>query len=842
MRLSLQAAAQAMAAGRDRETGGVWKGWAFLAVLALAPLWILNGCTGSVASVNSANPTAVPPAITTQPTNQMVVTGQAATFSVTASGTAPMSYQWQKNGANIAGATSSSYTTAATATADSGSTFDAVVSNSAGSVTSNAAMLTVNAAAVAPSITTPPSNQTVAAGQAATFTVVAAGTAPLSYQWQKNGANIAGATSSSYTTPATATADSGSTFDVVVSNAAGSATSNVAMLTVNAVAVAPTITTQPANQTVTGGQTAIFSVVATGTAPLSYQWQKNGANITGANSASYTTPATATADNGSTFDVVVSNSAGSVTSNTATLTVNASASAPTITTQPASQTVTAGQSATFSVVATGTAPLSYQWAKNGATISGATSSSYTTPATTASDNGSQFTVMVSNSSGSVTSSPAILTVNSGGLATDCTIFASSSGNDANSGTSATAPKTFSGAAAATQPGSVLCLLAGTYNLSSSFSPPTNGSSSAWIVYKSYGDGAVNLVWTGAADASPMFRLGAVGTAFPTGPSYLEFRGLNLDGGGNAGDAFFCRGGHHLRFIGNSMSNTGGSGVGSRDCDYLTADHNIVNHNGYMPASTSVPQYYGWTSGISYNSDQWFDTYAGFHNVISNNIVVGEYDSSTNHTDGNGIILDLSNGSYSASTANTPPALIINNVVYGNGGRCIEAFVVTNFWIVNNTCYKNNLDATLGNAASLTTNNSQGGYFVNNIALAWDTGNPTYSEEGTNANMSDDNDLYYGSGLNFTPSAAGEFVQADPLFVNPPSLTGGQYATALAPALLGNGLTLQTTSPAIGAGIDPTTLPNLPAEIVNDLRTYFYTDINGKARPQGGSCDLGAYQH
>src|SRR5881398_3216170 len=85
----------------------------------------------------------------------------------------------------------------------------------------------------------------------------------------------------------------------------------------------PTITTQPANQTVTAGQTATFTAVATGTAPLSYQWQKNGANIAGATSSSYTTPATTTSDSGSTFDVVVSNIAGTATSNMATLTVNA---------------------------------------------------------------------------------------------------------------------------------------------------------------------------------------------------------------------------------------------------------------------------------------------------------------------------------------------------------------------------------------------------------------------------------------------------------------------------------------------------------------------------------------
>jgi hypothetical protein len=96
---------------------------------------------------------------------------------------------------------------------------------------------------------------------------------------------------------------------------------------VNAAAVAPAITAQPSNQTVTAGQTATFGITATGTAPLSYQWQKNGLNIAGATSASYTTPATTTADSGTTFDVVVSNSVGTATSNPATLTVNAQTSA-----------------------------------------------------------------------------------------------------------------------------------------------------------------------------------------------------------------------------------------------------------------------------------------------------------------------------------------------------------------------------------------------------------------------------------------------------------------------------------------------------------------------------------
>ena len=88
---------------------------------------------------------------------------------------------------------------------------------------------------------------------------------------------------------------------MVVSNTAGTVTSSAATLTVNAAVIAPTITTQPVNQTVTAGATATFTVVAGGTAPLSYQWQKNGVNIAGATATSYTTPATATTDSGSTF-------------------------------------------------------------------------------------------------------------------------------------------------------------------------------------------------------------------------------------------------------------------------------------------------------------------------------------------------------------------------------------------------------------------------------------------------------------------------------------------------------------------------------------------------------------
>ena len=175
----------------------------------------------------------------------------------------------------------------------------------------------------APAIMTQPANISVTIGQTATFSVVATGTAPLAYQWQKNNANISGATAASYTTPATVSGDNNANFRVIVSNTAGSMTSSSAILTVLALPAGPGIATQPANQAVNAGQTATFSVVATGTAPLSYQWQKNTVNIPGATSASYTTPATTSADNGAAFRVVVTNSVNSITSNSATLTVNA---------------------------------------------------------------------------------------------------------------------------------------------------------------------------------------------------------------------------------------------------------------------------------------------------------------------------------------------------------------------------------------------------------------------------------------------------------------------------------------------------------------------------------------
>ena len=143
-------------------------------------------------------------------------------------------------------------------------------------------------------------------------------------------------------------------YTVVVTNTAGSVTSAVAVLTV---LVPPSITAQPTNLSVVGGANASFSVTASGTAPLSYQWQFNGAGLAGATGTSLTL-ASVQPTNGGSYTVVVTNTAGSVTSAVAVLTVLVP---PAITAQPTNLSVVEGANASFSVTASGTEPLSYQW-------------------------------------------------------------------------------------------------------------------------------------------------------------------------------------------------------------------------------------------------------------------------------------------------------------------------------------------------------------------------------------------------------------------------------------------------------------------------------------------------
>ncbi len=328
--------------------------------------------------------------ITTQPINATVCAGISTTFTVVATGTGTLTYQWKKAGTNITGATSSTYTISSPSVLDTAG-YCVVVTGTCSSVTSNIAYLILNIPVI---INTQPTSATVCAGTNTTFTVSAFGTGSLTYQWKKSGTNIIGATSSTYNIPSPVFSDTAA-YSVVITGTCGSITSNSANLILNA----PTlITTQPTSPTICIGTSTTFTVAATGLGTLTYQWKKAGFSIMGATSSSYTISSPAISDTG-VYSVTVTGTCGSINSNNVTLNLYA----PTIiTSQPTTATICIGTSNTFSVSATGSGTLSYQWKKAGVNITGATASSYVISSSAISDTGS-YSVIVTSGCGSVTS-------------------------------------------------------------------------------------------------------------------------------------------------------------------------------------------------------------------------------------------------------------------------------------------------------------------------------------------------------------------------------------------------------------------------------------------------------
>jgi hypothetical protein len=295
--------------------------------------------------------------------------------------------------------------------------------NSFGTGTATTLTVTIAAAPVigggggvlgsAPAVTTNPADQSVTEGGTATFTVVATGTAPLTYQWRRDLVAISGGTSATLTLTGVKLADAGS-YSVLVSNAIGSTGSGPAQLTVAALTTPPSITTQPVSQTIPPGNTATFTVVATGASPLAYQWRKNGTPIAGATASTLTIRSASVSDNGA-YTVVVTNSIGTATSSAANLSVDSGAVAPAITTQPVAQVANVGGNVTLSVTATGTAPLSYQWFRDGVALPGATAATLALTNVQGSDSGA-YSVRITSSAGTVTSNAATLTVPAARLA------------------------------------------------------------------------------------------------------------------------------------------------------------------------------------------------------------------------------------------------------------------------------------------------------------------------------------------------------------------------------------------------------------------------------------------
>ena len=282
------------------------------------PEIVAGNYDGIVSVLKNLVPISGQPSISQQPASLSVISGQNAVFTVTANGASPLKYRWRKNGTplvnggNITGATNAALTVSAVDASDAGQ-YSVIVSNNVGSVISSNATLTV---LFAPVITAQPISQIVPLGGSASFNVVAAGTAPLAYQWKKNGAVLPGATDPTLTFVNVQTANVG-TYTVVVSNIVDAVESAPATLEIG---VPPSIVAQPVSQKVYAHSTAAFSVIADGALPLRYQWRFNGDDISGATDAQLVLPNVPFSAAG-TYDVVVRNPVGVVTSSPASLTV-----------------------------------------------------------------------------------------------------------------------------------------------------------------------------------------------------------------------------------------------------------------------------------------------------------------------------------------------------------------------------------------------------------------------------------------------------------------------------------------------------------------------------------------
>lgn len=348
------------------------------------------------------------PRIRRHPASLTITEGSYANFFAHAEGERPLTYQWRKGNIDIPNTTSDSYHLGAVVASHAGD-YSIVVTNRNGSVTSDVATLTVIEAAAdgPPIILRHPASRTVTSGTSwLNIGVDVTGSASgYTFQWYKDDTAIPSATSSSFyiTTGAIAETHAGR-YKVVVTNAAGSTTSEEAIISVISRGTGPSFTTQPSNQSGYVGGSVSFSAAATG-GTVTYQWRKNGANISGATSATLTLNNLSAGDAGN-YTLVASNADGTTSSSVATLTVNA-ATKPEFAQHPSSKNAVFGGSVTFSASAAGSPAPTYQWLRNGSTISGATSSSLTLNNLSAADAGT-YSVVATNSAGSATSQGATL--------------------------------------------------------------------------------------------------------------------------------------------------------------------------------------------------------------------------------------------------------------------------------------------------------------------------------------------------------------------------------------------------------------------------------------------------
>ncbi len=357
-----------------------------------------------VGTTNSTNVTLVvqltKPTIVTQPVSFSSAIGGTATFGVEAAEPGPLGYRWYFNTNTLIAFATNSVLTLTNVQATNWGFYQVVVTNLVGSVTSTPAVLSIP-----PAIQTQPLSASVYQGDASVFSVVATSGSTIQYQWFFNGVVMPGANSASVTINNTQATNAGSYF-VRLTNALGAAFSASATLTVLDPVLA--ITSQPVSLTLYSSENAVFGVVNTGRAPISYQWFFNGTNLLAGATNSQLTVTNVQATNVGSYFVRLTNTLGSVSSAAATLTVLDPT--PVITSQPLGLSLYSGEDAVFSVTNTGLSPFSYQWFLNGTNLLSGATSSLLTITNVQTTNAGNYHVVITNAGGAVTSAPASLLV------------------------------------------------------------------------------------------------------------------------------------------------------------------------------------------------------------------------------------------------------------------------------------------------------------------------------------------------------------------------------------------------------------------------------------------------
>lgn len=380
----------------------------------------LNGVTGSPATSNSVTVTvnaSVAPSVSISPSSNPACAGTNVTFTATpTNGGASPAYQWFNNGNTISGATSATYSSSSLANGNVITVELTSDASCASPTTVTSTGITMNITApVAPSVSIASNvGNSICAGQSVilTATPTNGGSSP-AYQWYKNGSQISGATSSNYTTTTLANNDQISVSMTSNASCVSPATASSNIITFSIVSNATPSVSIVSNQgtTICSGTSVTFTATPTngGSGPT-YQWYKNGSQISGATSSAYTTNSLSNNDQ---IDVIMTSNSACVsttqaTSNTLTMTVSAT-SAPSVTISSNSGTnICSGIDVTFTAtpINGGSSP-TYQWLDSGSPISGATGSTYSSSSLS---NGESVSVsMTSNSS---CASPTTATSNS----------------------------------------------------------------------------------------------------------------------------------------------------------------------------------------------------------------------------------------------------------------------------------------------------------------------------------------------------------------------------------------------------------------------------------------------